>query len=417
MAFKKNLQYYKFCAYGFFKNLRFFEPFYILFLLSRGLTFLEIGSLYTIREILKNVFEIPAGVLADALGRRKVMLVSFGFYIVSFLWYYFSESYWGFAAAVALFAFGDAFRSGTHKAMILQYLKIQGWEKEKIHYYGHTRSWSQAGSAFSALIAAAIIFYTGDYEFIFLFSIIPYLFDLIILYSYPRIFDNNSKGIDIKQFRQQFADVVRDFLISFRQWKLLQAILNLSVYTGYYKAVRDYLQPLIKSMAALIPVAFLSHLEVEKKSAIVLGLVYFVLYMITSRASRSSGKLAKKFPTVVLPLNATILIGLCAGILSGLFYIYGWMLASVLLYMMIIILENIRKPMGVSYVSDQLEKDIMATALSASSQTESLIAAVLAPLMGFIADQYGPGMAILSVSILMLLFSPVFLARKKEARK
>ena len=28
--FKRNGQFYKFCAYGFLKNLRFFEPFFIL---------------------------------------------------------------------------------------------------------------------------------------------------------------------------------------------------------------------------------------------------------------------------------------------------------------------------------------------------------------------------------------------------
>ncbi len=32
-TFNKDLQFYKFCAYGFLKNLRFFEPFLMLFFL------------------------------------------------------------------------------------------------------------------------------------------------------------------------------------------------------------------------------------------------------------------------------------------------------------------------------------------------------------------------------------------------
>ena len=47
----KNLQYYKFCLYGFFKNLRLFEAFLILFLLDNGMSYVQIGVLYSIREI------------------------------------------------------------------------------------------------------------------------------------------------------------------------------------------------------------------------------------------------------------------------------------------------------------------------------------------------------------------------------
>ena len=58
-----------------------------------------------------------------------------------------------------LFANGEAFRSGTHKAMIIQYLKIKGLLKLKTEYYGHTRSWSQRGSAISSLIAGGLVLY------------------------------------------------------------------------------------------------------------------------------------------------------------------------------------------------------------------------------------------------------------------
>ena len=70
-GFKKDLQFYKFSLYGFLKNLRFFEPFLYLFFLEKGLNFLQIGTLITIREITRNVLEIPAGVLADSFGRRR----------------------------------------------------------------------------------------------------------------------------------------------------------------------------------------------------------------------------------------------------------------------------------------------------------------------------------------------------------
>jgi len=176
-SFIKDKQYFKFCAYGFLKNLRLFEPFLILFFLEAGLSFLEIGMLYSVREIMRNLLEMPAGILADALGRRRTMINSFAFYIISFLTFYFAHSFVLLMTAMIFYALGDAFRTGTHKAMIFDYLKIKGWQDQKVHYYGHTRSWSQLGSALSALIAGVLVFFTGHYRLIFVFSTIPYVLD------------------------------------------------------------------------------------------------------------------------------------------------------------------------------------------------------------------------------------------------
>ena len=85
-GFRKDIQYYKFCAYGFLKNLRFFEPFLILFFLEGNLSYLQIGVIYTIREVIRNIFEIPSGLAADVLGRRRTMITSFSLYIISFLY-------------------------------------------------------------------------------------------------------------------------------------------------------------------------------------------------------------------------------------------------------------------------------------------------------------------------------------------
>ena len=75
--FVKDLQYYKFCLYGFLKNLRLFEPFLILFLESKEITYTQIGLLYSIKMIIRVIFEIPSGIIADALGRRGTMLFSY----------------------------------------------------------------------------------------------------------------------------------------------------------------------------------------------------------------------------------------------------------------------------------------------------------------------------------------------------
>ena len=90
--YNKDLQYYRFCAFGFLKNLKFFEPFLILILNYEGLSFTKIAGLYAIREIARNILEIPAGVFADSFGRKKSLVFAFSIYIASFLIFYFSTS-------------------------------------------------------------------------------------------------------------------------------------------------------------------------------------------------------------------------------------------------------------------------------------------------------------------------------------
>ncbi|MDX2432086.1 MAG: MFS transporter, partial [Bacteroides sp.] len=69
----KDRQYFKFCMYGFLKNLRFFDAFFILFLVETGVSFTQIGLLYAVREVVTNLFELPSGILADTFGRKKAL--------------------------------------------------------------------------------------------------------------------------------------------------------------------------------------------------------------------------------------------------------------------------------------------------------------------------------------------------------
>ncbi len=192
----KDRQYYRFSLYGFLKNLRFFEPFIILIFRDHGLTFLQIGLLYSIRDLTNYLTEIPTGFFADAFGRRKSMVLAFTAYIISFFIFYAFSDFYLSAAAMVLFGLGESFRSGTHKALILEYLRLNDMLDLKVAYYGQTRAASQMGSAVNSIIAAALLFFTGNYRAMFLAATIPYVIDLINLATYPKILDGELTEFD-----------------------------------------------------------------------------------------------------------------------------------------------------------------------------------------------------------------------------
>jgi len=410
--FVKDIQYYRFCFYGFLKNLRFFEAFLILFFLDKGLTFLEIGILYSIREIMINIIEIPTGILADSFGRRRTMIFAFVFYIISFIVFYLSGSYILFIIAMVIYSFGDGMRSGNHKAMVLDYISFKGWEDQKIHYYGHTRSWSQAGSAIAALFGGLIVFLSGNYSQIFLFSIIPYFLDLINVFSYPKFLDGNIKKFDFAKIKDNFKTVFKEIIFSFRKSYILKAIANYSFFSGYYKVIKDYLQVVLQTLALSLPV-LLNFNDIEKTS-ICIGLAFFIIYFINSFASKLSGKIADKFRNIYKPLNVSLIIGYVAGIIGGLFFYQNLIVISVFCYIFILIIENIRKPMAVSFISSILDKKIYASTFSINSQIQTMVAAVLAPLLGFFADEFGIGMALVIISLIMILFFPIYFIKAEK---
>lgn len=409
--FKKDIQYYKFCLYGFLKNQRFFDPFLILFLLEKNLNYFQIGAIYSIRMATRILFEIPSGVAADVLGRRASMIFSYSMYLVSFLWYYFSSGYVMLIAATVIFALGDAFRTGTHKAMIFEYLKIKGWADQKVDYYGHTRSWSQNGSAVSSLISAAIVFYSGNYSTVFLFTGIPYVIGLVLLASYPKSLEGIHTGKSLRAVPGSFKEIGKEILLAFKNSNILKSIVNLSSFSGYFNAIKDYLQPLLGALAISLPVFV--YLEDNKRKALIVGITYFILYFLTSRASKNSGRIVKKIGHLSVALNMLLIAGLIIGILSGLFYKLQWTVAAVILYIVIYALENVRRPVAVGFITELFSDKILASVLSVESQAKDLFGAIFALVFGFFANKWGIAFSLIITSGIVLVTSPVYLIKRK----
>ena len=396
-ALLKNRQYYKFCFYGFLKNLRFFDAFFILYLLEKGLPFTQIGILYAVREIIINLFEIPSGIIADTYGRKNSLIGSFILYILSFTIFYLSNEFWLFLTAFVLFGIGDAFRTGTHKGMIMDYLKLNNWDDQKILYYGHTRSWSQKGSALSALIAGIIVFYSGSYQHIFIYSIIPYLLNLLLVSSYPKGLNHSSNKTINKTRIGMLATVTVLFKI-IRTPKVLKIVNTTALHSAYLKAIKDYIQPLLVNVALLLP--FLMGVETKQKNGIVIGVIYFFIYLATSRASQLSSKAADRNKRNIALI--TLLIGFSLGAVSGLFYITELWVMSMLAFVGIYIVENIRKPILTGFVADIVPNENLTSVISAQSLLKTILTAIIALLIGIIADNYGIGISFIVVSILLI---------------
>lgn len=389
---------WKFSTYGFLKNLRFFEPFLLLFFLSRGLSFFQIGLLISIREIFVYIFEIPTGAYADVYGRKRSMILTFVFYIISFLIFYFSSSFLLFSLAMLFFALGETLRSGTHKSIIFAFLDRQERSGEKVKVYGLTRSYSKFGSSLNAILAGGLVFYRGDYGIIFLASIVPYFFDLILMFTYPQDRPSPSRG----KFFPSLVEHLKDTLESFRKLKnMTVGVINLSLNSSFFKISKDYLQPILNSWALTLPLFY--GLRGEKRTAIVIGAVYFFIYIIAALASRNASRIKNRMGPSTQAMNIIYLITFVSFIFIGIMNIFNLIYPIIFLFLVLYFLRNARKPMMVGYIADISEEDQRATVLSMENQLRSIIALVVAPVLGFFADRFGVYSVFLLTGIILLL--------------
>lgn len=407
---KNDLMIKRFALYGFLKNFRFFEPFFLLFLREKGLSFFEIGLLYSFREICINVMEVPSGAIADMMGRKKVLIFSLSSYIASFILFGWSNYLPLIFIAMFFFAIGEAFRSGTHKAMIFDYLRFNHRIDEKKQVYGYTRSWSQMGSAFSVLFAALIVYRFHDYQSVFWFSIIPYILGVINIATYPNSL-NGEITADLK-FKTASVHLIDSFKAVFSVSQLRSLLLYSTFLHGGYKAIKDYLQPIIEMQALLIPLGLT--LVLEQRTAILSGMCYFVLYILTSYASKYSHRFAALFESDLLAIRmTTIMVGLFS-LIGGIGQYYNIYSVSIFSFIGLALLQNIFRPLSISIFDDYVEPKYQATVLSIESQANTLGVAILGPIVGFLADHFGLYAVFYCVGLasLVLVFLPIAKIKK-----
>jgi MFS family permease len=395
--------------YGFLKNLRFFDAFFILFLVEKGLSYTQIGILYAAREVITNVLELPSGILADSFGRKKALAGSFLAYISSFVVFFLFQDFWLFLLAFGMFGVGEAFRSGTHKGMIVDYLKLNKWEAQSGNYYGHTRSWSQMGSALSALAAGLIVFWGGSYEIIFLYSIIPYVLNFFLILSYPKALDR-SFDPSVRKNRPTLKATFRILIHMLKQPRVLAIIYSSAAHTAYLRAIKDYIQIVMVNLSLILPIML--YMDAEKKNGIVIGLLYFFIFLATSQASKYSDKLARKSRRNIS--YVTLLVAFLAGILSGATYSYEIWVFSLLAFAVIYVAENVRKPVLTGVVARAVPKEILTSVISAQSLLRTILTMLLAVVFGLLADFYGIGVSLMAVSGLLLLSSTLIVGLKKS---
>ncbi len=99
-------------------------PFLVVTPLERGVSLGAIGAIFAVHSAVAIALEVPSGALADAVGRRRVMLGGAALTAASLALFAFAQSVPAFMASVALLAAGRALISGALEAWYVDALRL-----------------------------------------------------------------------------------------------------------------------------------------------------------------------------------------------------------------------------------------------------------------------------------------------------
>ena len=390
---KGDRQIFKFSMYGFLKNLKFFEPYLLIYLLSMDLTLFKIGILYSIREIFNYIFEIPSGLFADNYGKKTELGLCFILYIISFVFFFVGGAFWVLALAMVFFGLGEAFRSGTHKAIILTYLEEKGWFSHKGFVYGRTRSYSLTGSSISAFMSIIFVLGFNNLRMLFLICIIPYVLDLLLILSYPKHFnERHETQISFKIFLKNSFNQLK--MIS-KNVMIIRTITSSSLFDAIFKSIKDYIQPILQMIIIVSSISLFKNMAPNDELNIYLAIIYGILYLLSAFASKNVYRLNKL-------RSSRFLMNIFFDILAFSFILLSFLIKQNVIYIIIpvyfiiYVIKDARRPLFLDVIGDCMAKRDRVTVLSIESQFKALFLAMFAPLFGFIADK-------LSISALFLI--------------
>jgi len=141
----------------------------------------------------------------------------------------------------------------------------------------------------------------------------------------------------------------------------------------------------------------------EQRSAIVIGVVFSLIYLLTSMASRNAGRVGGLLGGTPKAVSSTFFLGAGLVAAAGLALRYDQLVLSVVAYLLLYVVFNIRRPLNVAYFSDQIDSRVMAAGLSVESQATTLLTAIVGPLFGAAADAVGVGGALTGLGLVMCL--------------
>ena len=382
------------CVYtaDFFSGLRITDAVWVALLAARGFSLWEIGLAESVFHIVSLLCEVPSGMAADLLGRKKALVSGGVLAVTSNLLMAFAPNLFAICFAMALNALYGTLFSGTFTALVYDSLKTADREDEYLQISANSSQISMLASALGSLASTVQRFlgFAGFYLLSALFEGVSTLACRWMNEPIVTAAQANRVRQSLHDLPGQFTQLVQDSLHVLRTCPLAaKLIVSSAIISVPSYLTKMFLQQRLIELGWPTEVLFLP---------LLLGGIACVLGTEAGRRVRFCSM--RRFYAVCALLCGvgTLLVG-TAPAWGG---IFGMMLVQGVLE--VYLLHESQQ------LNDAIPSDQRATLISVDSMAYSLLMIPASPLVGAVGDafgQAGAGLALLgglvAVSGLVLL--------------
>ncbi|MBD3204654.1 MFS transporter [Candidatus Woesearchaeota archaeon] len=386
-TYKSNIK--KLYLFIFFSSMHFFGGILIPFFTDWGnINFTQVMILQSWFMLWIFLLEIPSGVLADYIGRKKTLIIGAAAGIVCPLIYSSFPNFFIFLIGEMFFALSASMYSGAGEALIYDSLKIIKQTKKSKQVFGRLQSFKLAGILVSAPVGSLIASNFGLRAPMFLVAVpLTIAFFIGMTLKEPETTSKRSENY------LKILTRGTDFFKKNKILKLLTFDMVSIAAIGYFMIW--FYQPMLEK--AGIPIKFFGfvHAVFSLSQIIILNNYLFMEKVFGSKKN----------------------VLLFSSLITGFMYILGGLFSNPLAVLSAIIIGGgfglARRPLFTSYMNKYIESSERATVISTISMFQRLVLVIVNPIVGFLAEMSFDFTLIL-LGILALLFALISRVEEKH---
>lgn len=395
MDLKKQLR--AFYAHSFLSCARIFSSVWVVLLAARGYSLWEIGIAESVFHIVSLACEVPSGMMADLLGRKRTLLAGSLTAALSSIAMAFAPNLAFVCLSMGLTAFSYTLFSGSEEALIYDSLRQAGRETDYLHVNANCGQLQQVGEGIGALASmlSSVMSFAGFYLTSAAVALCTAIADLFLTEPVVTTAQDARKHAPLRALPARIKQQITASVTCLRTNPLPAKLITASAVV----CIPTYLNQM-----------FLQQRLIE------LGWTTAWLSiptLLAAAASMLGTELGRRFR----PARKRRFYAICA-ILCGLGTISAgtapWASAAILGDMLVECILSVWLLHESQWLNDAIPSDQRATIISVDSMAYSLLMIPVSPLVGWLGDITGHAGAGLCALGVCVAASACFCVRRKD---
>jgi len=318
----------------------------------------EVFSIRSIHSIGVILLEVPTGVIADYLGRKRTLFWASILYAGSLGFYFFGTTFWIFVVAELVAAIGTSLVSGADSAFVYDSLEAEGRESTYTEVMGKAGSIQLLSQGVSSVLGGLL----GNIStrLTFMVSVIPTIIGVGVAQSFDEPNQTRAEG------KSQWSEIIKSGFRFILQHPLAQwTVVFIALITAFDLCVLWLYQP---------------YMEMTGLPIVYFGIAVASFNFVAAIASRYADAFSKFFGDKILlamPLTMLIVLTLMSNVMFGMSFVFIWGLQ---------IIRGIRGPILFRDFLEKVAPGERATVISVVSLVSRLVFVMISPLVGWVID-------------------------------